>query len=175
MKMRHWLGGLGALVTIIGSLLPDTRNFFQKMISIPIGGIILAVIAAWLVIMSVKNKNGNRIPEKSKTARARRKKEIVYFRKEGVQYALEYPEDEQDIADLIRVSSPRCLTHPVFMTQGHRFGPWVCAGCSHLISQGENEKLSVLAKTEILNRVSKITPIPATMRANRETPVTERA
>ena len=172
------------LANIAGFFIPGLQEFFGKTLPVPLGAIPLALILLWL--FWIAHGEGKREIErlqrgleqaKAKPASANTlqqaepqwKTEYERFPEHGVMYVLEYPAERQDdLAVRIRVSDPRCLEHQAPMIQTPRtiYGLsslrrvtfWRCAGRGREIANQENERLKVLARSNLIRRLSGIQP-----------------
>ena len=165
MSTKDFVASAAGLVTIAGFLFPWTKEIVSTTMPIPVGVIAFVVVGIWWVFETGKRIGKGKVAEPATPLPVRDTKlelsyktELIEFVDAGVQYAVEVPIGKDNVETRLKVSSPRCLTHPVAMKKkalgyGSR-GPmtWVCAACKHSISDEKNESLEVLAKTEVLNR-----------------------
>ena len=86
---------------------------------------------------------------------------MVKFPDEGVQYAVEYYPDEQDVANHSRAGWPRCIEHEDLMQKkrsGHSgLGPeeYRCASCKLTLTLAQEANLATLAKADLIKSLRK--------------------
>lgn len=164
--MRERLSGLSLLLAVIAFFIPGVSEFFLKEISIPIGSLPLILILGWLVLVRHKQVTthegvGKGLSQGQHTDTRlvpKYKNETIDFPNEKIRYSLRYPVNEQDIAGSLGISLPRCLEHPVVMEENrNRYSEigFTCAACGRSLSRKENNRLQVLAQTQLLKKLGR--------------------